>query len=152
MKKIITVCLLVLPLLFTSFAANNPQNTPPNYELLWSELIANGIKYPEVVFAQAVLESGHFKSTVFKSNNNLFGMKYPKVRETLATGSNRGYATFYSWKDSVKDYKMWQDRFIQKRSISNRNEYLIYLDKIYCQTTGYSTLLKRIIKKFDYLG
>lgn len=32
-----------------------------------------GIAYPDVVLAQARLETGNFTSKVFKENNNLFG-------------------------------------------------------------------------------
>src|SRR6187402_1570007 len=38
-------------------------------------LLQLNIKFPNIVLAQAELESGHFKSVMFKENNNLFGMK-----------------------------------------------------------------------------
>ena len=37
------------------------------------------MKYPHIVLAQAKVESGHFKSRIFRQNNNLFG----KVIQTL---------------------------------------------------------------------
>ena len=33
-----------------------------------------GFKYPHIVMAQAILETGNFKSPVFQENHNLFGM------------------------------------------------------------------------------
>jgi len=148
MKKIITICLIGIFSIFLSFTTKIDK---PNYELLWSELKANDVKFPEIVFAQAVLESGHFKSFIFRTNNNLFGMRYPKVRETLATGAKSGYAVFSDWQSSVKDYKLWQDRFIQKRGIDTKAEYLTELDKVYSESNGYSAKLKKIIKNFEYL-
>ena len=38
------------------------------------------IKFPHIVYAQAVIESGHFKSNIFKTNSNLFGMKEATAR------------------------------------------------------------------------
>ena len=32
-------------------------------------------KYPYIILAQAKLESGNFTSSLFRSNNNMFGMK-----------------------------------------------------------------------------
>jgi hypothetical protein len=32
-------------------------------------------RYPHIILAQAKLESGHFKSTIFLENNNMFGMR-----------------------------------------------------------------------------
>ena len=36
------------------------------------------IKYPHIVYAQSLIETGHFDSKIFKENNNLFGMKTSK--------------------------------------------------------------------------
>ena len=33
------------------------------------------MKFPEIVKAQAILESSNFSSEIFKANNNMFGMK-----------------------------------------------------------------------------
>ena len=51
-------------------------------ENLYEQIINYGIKFPDVVLAQAVLESGQFTSKLFKSANNLFGMRIPKKRES----------------------------------------------------------------------
>jgi uncharacterized FlgJ-related protein len=149
MKKLITLSLLITMSILFGFT---PKPEGLNYQSLWSELKANDIQYPEIVFAQAILESGHFKSVVCRTNNNLFGMKYPKVRKSMATGSRRGYAIFPDWKASVQDYKLWQDRFLKRRSITNSKEYLMHLDRMYSETRGYSAMLKKIIKDFSYLS
>ena len=57
------------------------------------ELLKNcNFKYPYIVLAQAKLESGDFKSKIFKQNNNMFGMKKPRRRTTTASMEKNGYA------------------------------------------------------------
>ena len=54
------------------------------------------VKFPQIVAAQALLETGYFTSRVCLENNNLFGLRRP---------SNGCYYTFNSWEESVKAYK-----------------------------------------------
>ena len=49
----------------------------------------SNIKYPHIVLAQAKLESGGFKSKIFKQNHNMFGMRLPKQRPTTDRKSTR---------------------------------------------------------------
>jgi len=49
----------------------------------------------KILTAQAAHETGNFTSKVFKNNNNLFGMRFPKVRKTTAKKELNGYA-YYS--------------------------------------------------------
>ena len=67
-------------------------------------IIGLNIKFPHIVFAQAKLESGYFKSTIFRENNNLFGMRVASRRPTTNKGENRGHAAFDNWKESLVDY------------------------------------------------
>ena len=90
-------------------ASKLPFVVPFSKENLEKEINKQGIKYPDIVMAQAKIESGHFTSAIFKENNNLFGMKLPAQRKTTAIGKNRGHAKYETWQDSVKDYKIWQD-------------------------------------------
>ena len=68
------------------------------------------IDHPEIVLAQAKLETGDFKSYVFKKHNNLFGMSNafgrPTVRKPVDT--NTVYASYRTWQESVIDYALWQ--------------------------------------------
>ena len=41
-------------------------------------------RYPHIILAQAKLESGNFKSSIFLENHNMFGMKEAKLRSNLA--------------------------------------------------------------------
>ena len=69
------------------------------------EIIRQGIQEPQIVLAQCYYETGHLKSSLFKNNKNLFGMKLPKKRETLANGELNGFACFSTWQESIADYK-----------------------------------------------
>ena len=60
---------------------------------------------------QVMHETNFLRSEVLNQNNNLFGMRLPKKRATLATGENLKHATFRNLKDSVKDYFMRQENF-----------------------------------------
>ena len=118
----------------------NPTEIPFSVDNLKAEIVKQKIKYPNIVLAQAVLESGHFDSDIFKENNNLFGMKQPSVRKTLATGKNRGHATFKNWVDSVRDYKMFQDQ--NGYSNLSVNDYMKKLEKEYCPGCDYKNKIK----------
>ena len=85
----------------------NIDTTGVTYENLYAEIIKKEIKFPKIVWAQAILESGHFKSSVFKTNNNLFGMMMPRKRKTVALSSPSVYAKYESWQASVYDYKLY---------------------------------------------
>lgn len=102
------------------------------------------LKHPDIVYAQAVLETGNFKSKLFVNNNNLFGFKEPKVRSNTARGSVNGYAYYSSWRQSVIDYALYQSSYIRKL---NREAYFDYLDKNYAEDPNYSKKLKEIIKR-----
>lgn len=65
-------------------------------ESLIAEIQKNGIKHPKVVLAQAILETGWFKSRVCHTHNNLFGLRQPWDGE---------YFRFERWQDSVKAYR-----------------------------------------------
>lgn len=67
-----------------------------NIENLLSVLRQYDVKFPQIVAAQALLETGYFTSRVCLENNNLFGLRRP---------SNGSYYTFNSWEESVKAYK-----------------------------------------------
>ena len=102
-----------------------------------------GILYPDIVMAQAKIETGHFTSKVFKENNNLFGMRLPRQRSTTAIGEQYKHAQYTSWRQSVIDYKIWQDRVLTK--VKSRKAYLKYLSKYYATDKQYVTLIKQMI-------
>lgn len=63
---------------------------------LYAALKRHGIKYPKIVLAQALLETGNFRSRLCREGNNLFGLRHSK-----------GYYTFDHWEESVIAYRDW---------------------------------------------
>lgn len=112
---------------------------------LISYLKALNIKYPEVVFAQAVIESGNFTSMKFKKDNNLFGMKKARSRATLALDSEGNYARFNTWRESVIDYALYQSMFVRK--IKSRDAYISHLADSYATSPNYSNHLIKVINE-----
>lgn len=113
-------------------------------------VVNTGIRYPDIAIAQSLLETGHFKSKIFKENNNAFGMRLAKKRQTTAKGEKSGHAYYSNWRDSVKDYKLWQEnRGFDK---IDRSLYFTKLDKIYCPppdcgSNQYSNHVKSLLSK-----
>jgi hypothetical protein len=108
-------------------------------------IIELNIKFPHIVFAQAKLESGYFKSTIFRENNNLFGMKIATRRPTTNKGENRGHAAFDNWKESVVDYAFYQARYLG--DIKTEGEYIQYLKANYAEDPGYVNKVIKLSKK-----
>jgi hypothetical protein len=106
------------------------------------------VKYPDIVYAQARLESGNFNSPVFKLNNNLFGMKIIDNRPTTSIGSRYGFAYFKTWRDSVLDYVIYQCLYLNNKSYE---EYLYYLDNVYAEDPNYINKIKNIAKKYNLI-
>ena len=59
------------------------------------------VKYPEVALAQMKLESANGTSSMFRENNNLFGMKKAVHRTTLGQGNANDYVYFKSIEESI---------------------------------------------------
>jgi uncharacterized FlgJ-related protein len=104
-------------------------------------------RFPHIILAQAKLESGHFKSTIFLENNNMFGMKEAKLRANLAKGTNREHAYYDSWQDCVCDYALYYSTYLS--DIKTEGEYFEYLKQNYAEDKTYVQRLKQIINKQD---
>jgi uncharacterized FlgJ-related protein len=116
-------------------------------EKLIEKITELNFRYPHIILAQAKLESGHFKSTIFLENNNMFGMKEAKLRANLAKGTNRNHAYYDTWQESVIDYALYYSSYL--RSIKTEGEYFEYLKQNYAEDKTYVQRLKQIIKKQD---
>jgi flagellum-specific peptidoglycan hydrolase FlgJ len=112
-------------------------------EKFLKEIEKYSFKYPDIIIAQALVESSHFKSPVFIENNNMFGMREAKVRISTSNGSNLNHAYYVNWKDCIVDRALYEAQYLSKLS---REEYFKYLDKTYAEGKGYSNLLKKVIK------
>ena len=75
------------------------------------------------IFRHAQIESGNFRSKIFKNQNNAFGMRLAKRRKTLANDRKRGYAVYDKWYDSVYDYWLWYE----KKPIQSHSSWGSYL-------------------------
>lgn len=115
---------------------------------LKSTLITMNIKFPHIVLAQAILESGNFKSKVFLTNNNMFGMRIAKSRPTTAHDNGSGYAMYDNWIMSVLDYALFQSAFLRK--IDTEEAYYRYLSDNYASDPTYVNKLKDIAKDWNY--
>lgn len=96
-----------------------------------SEIKRQGIHHPEIVLAQAKLETGNFTSNVCIAYNNLFGLRKP----------DGSYHRFQYWQQSVKAYKDWvQDKYVPP------NDYFDFLDSIgYAEDKSYTDKLREMI-------
>ena len=91
-----------------------------------------GLEHKDIVYAQAVLETGHFKSKVCLKYNNLFGLYNSKEKR---------YYKFKHWTESVVAYKEW----IQKK-YQPPNNYYAFLEEInYANDKDYISTLKSIV-------
>jgi hypothetical protein len=114
-------------------------------ELLVSYLIKKKIHHPEVAYA-IIRQESNMCSKLFKSNNNLFGMRHPRIRPTKSLGSKFGFAHFESWQHSVLDYKLYIE-FVNGHKL-DKDDYLRHLDVNYAHI-GYSKHLFAYFNEFE---
>lgn len=105
------------------------KNLTLNETNLKAEIVKNEIPCPNIVLAQAKLETGNFTSIICKQHNNLFGIK-----------TKNGYKKYNHWNESVADYK---------KLISSRYKggcYYEFLENIgYATNPNYTSLLKTMV-------
>lgn len=108
-----------------------PALTIPN---LYQEIIRNGIQHPKIVLAQAILETGWFRSPLCRNRHNLFGLTNPK------TGK---YYEFNHWTESVRAY------YTKVQYKYKGGNYLLWLHKIgYAEDPRYVCSVIRILRDF----
>lgn len=95
-----------------------------------------GVKHPNVVWAQARLESGNFESKTYKQKHNCLGIYDSKRKQ---------YAWFNSWQECVEAYRdRVQYRFT--RTDATDEEYLQWLTKIgYAKEKTYASRVRKIM-------
>ena len=142
MKKVNFVILGIFLLSFTL----EKEEAELNKENLWRTIVDQGIKFPDLVFAQALLESGDLRSSLCVKSNNLFGMKMPTKRETVAKPGKKDYAKYDHWVQSVRDYKLLQEYLFRKREYT-RSEYVEMLSRRYSETGDYVNRVRRVLKE-----
>lgn len=90
------------------------RHQPFSEELLIKCLEYEGVLYKDIALLQSRLETGYYTSDIFLNGNNLFGMKYPILRPTVATGIYKEHASYAHWSDSVIDYALWQQYYLSR--------------------------------------
>lgn len=102
-----------------------------NEEVLYNTLKHYDFPNPAIITAQAVLESGNFKSKLCKDNNNLFG---------LYNSRTMSYFKFDSWISCVLAYK----QFILSK-YNPEEDYYKFLDRIgYAEDSLYESKVKEL--------
>ena len=105
-----------------------PELTIPN---LYKEIIRNGILYPKIVLAQAILETGWFSSSVCRNKHNLFGLTNPR------TGK---YYEFNHWTESVRAY------YTKVQYKYKGGNYLLWLGEIgYAEDPNYIIAVEKLL-------
>ena len=115
-----------------------PALTIPN---LYQEIIRNDIKHPKIVLAQAILETGWFRSPFCRNRHNLFGLTNPK------TGK---YYEFNHWMESLRAYyTKVQYRYSQRNRINSSDvDYLKWLRDIgYAEDPRYIQAVVQVMKQ-----
>ena len=116
-------------------------------EALVEELKKLNVRFPHIVLAQAILETGYYESIIYQENHNLFGMKQARARATTAKGTQLGHAYYDHWKESVTDYALYQAAYLNK--LRTEKKYLNYLDKNYAEASNYDKHLVDIINRHN---
>jgi len=98
------------------------------------ELKRLGVRSYHIVLAQSKLETGHYKSKVLRTHNNLFGFR-----------TKKGYIKFAHWRESVAYYKKWQDKRYKRHKYANYYEFLT--DIGYAEDPQYTNKLRKIQKR-----
>ncbi|MBE0679877.1 MAG: glucosaminidase domain-containing protein [Bacteroidales bacterium] len=104
---------------------------PFSEDLMKKCLEYEGVLYQDIALLQSRIETGYYTSDIFLNGNNLFGMKYPSYRPTVATGTYKEHAKYAHWSESVIDYALWQKYYLSRgyrlESEIDSDFYLVFL-------------------------
>jgi len=122
MKKLLLLTLLLPGFLFSQNVFGQTK------EEVYEYLVSIDCKFPEIVTAQSILETGHFKSYSCRVRHNLFGLRY-----------NNKYFIFDSWEECC-------DAYISKVQYKYKSgDYYVFLEKLgYASDPDYCKKLKKI--------
>lgn len=146
MKRLL-ITLVLLALFFRATAPASGEMIIPAGEVLFEKDVLSWysidywlrvyeVREPDIVKRQIRLETGDLTSRICRECNNLFGMKKARKRQTTAIGREKnGTAVYMDFRDSIKDYAIWQDYFY------SGGDYYDFL-----QSHGYATDKKYVSK------
>ncbi|MDO4465564.1 MAG: glucosaminidase domain-containing protein [Bacillota bacterium] len=93
------------------------------------------IAHPEIVYAQAQLESGHFTSAVFKNKNNFLG---------LYDSRKHDYYAFTHWSECLKGYK----NYVQVKWDGNCDYYQFLVNLPYASDPDYTRKVRYLARNY----
>lgn len=106
---------------------------------LYRSLKRHNVKYPKIVLAQAILETGWFRSDACLYRHNLFGLTNPRTGELFA---------FDKWEDSVLAY-INKVQYRYKGPDANPSAYYSFLDN--CHYAGDKSYIYKVKQIADRL-
>lgn len=121
----------ILLIIITFFAVTCHAQT---IEQVAKELVRQGVPHSRIVLAQARLESGNFKSALYKRTNNPFGIKH-----------NGKYAHYSDWRKAIADYK----KRISSRYNGKENYYRFLVRIKYAEEKTYIQKIKKIVNGME---
>jgi len=143
--------MLVVGLLMVYHGIYTPVTT---YQKRDKQVQEMGVRFPRVVLAQGLLETGMFTSNIFVHNNNWLGMKCALYRETTCIGTQRGHALYVSTYDCLKDYYLWQSKYLPRYEkkygpVRTEYEYIEFLIRMnYAEDENYG---KKVLNRLKLI-
>lgn len=107
--------------------------------LLLKALDFYDVQYPHIVYAQAILETGHFRSKVCKNYNNLFGLYNSYTNE---------YFKFDHWSESVLAYM----EYVQRKYNPHECYYTFLKELPYAMDPLYINKVKQLVKEHENIS
>lgn len=121
------------------------EDTPMNPDRIRGFIREMNFKYPDIVYAQAVLETGNFHSEIFKQNKNIFGMKQSQSRTSTNLGTQLNHAIYKDYESSIIDRALWEEAYTRNLT---REQYLDLLNEVYAEDKEYKNKLLKIINDY----
>lgn len=108
-----------------------------NFFIVCEEL---GLVHSDVIYAQALLESGHFTSGWYKTHNNFLGLWNSYKSEPYS---------FPHWSDCLRGYRDYiQYRYDEE--MGTTDEYLMFLDELgYAEDPEYDSKVRRMLEYIE---
>lgn len=129
-------------------------------DVLMNALKFYNVRFPRVVLAQSILETGYFDSAIFRGNFNAFGIKRNPhgFSQNLERCPDRNHACYASIRESILDYLIWQRRRLEAYEakhgpVLSEEQYLTFLDNLvigkgtyrYAEDPNYTKKLRRLL-------
>ena len=123
-------------------------NNPINEKIFYKHLLLMRAPHPKIIYAQAVHESDHFRSSKFKLLRNCFGMKKSESRTTTSDQSKGEFKKYKDWQEACYDYIFWI--FSRNADKLSDSEYIEYIGKIYAEDPLYQQKIEKVISTTDF--